>query len=653
MDDVRSAQRRDVVLATAAGLSAAQRFCHLTGRELLVRRDAAEVVAVLDDRDVGSALLSLGEVPLSTVAQVAATAQRSRVAVGWLFGWMGTDVAVQHAEKIAAPTFSGGDALIWSAVPIGTVKDVTHDRTRLIRGPHRDLGELSRAPHAFLGLTGHGLGIDMWLGPDLLCTVADPAFVPLPLDQAAHPCMHGGPCFRGASDAPHGPRRAAASSLRADVVVLDSCRSMLLSGSRAVPSLAASVSTGDHGAVVIATIGEAWGSPAAQVLAWQDWRRGASAGDLLRLHNDANMESMGTAPFILIGDPITSAGAAVAPTEATDDTTNAVIDVIEVERTQVPVLDGAPRPGARPQVWATRVPGSDRAIAVVEDLDVESFRAEDASRDPVSRLRDHLLDSTPAVATARSFVSHVLETLDGDAREHARHLLEDLETRLLSTSRLRAGFPSSVVDGGEHGARLRWFRHERDAWRGLQSRLADVCHDHAVGTGNLDAALGDVVWSGSLRAGPTGSSCPCCGGPREHREHPLPEIGRSRLRLVCWGCDARSDGPAETHPLEIEGPSELRPGTDATYVVTGGPAGDLDAVRFGIVRVPWGLDVTAREPADDDAGRRWTLSVSSGAPGSYSMVVVAVASGEVLLAKRPVVVLPPDTSAHPHGWRSS
>ncbi|WBO64748.1 hypothetical protein [Streptomyces camelliae] len=235
---------------------------------------------------------------------------------------------------------------------------------------------------------------------------------------------------------------------------------------------------------------------------------------------------------------------------------------------------------------------------------------------------------------------------DDTHRVVAEQLVADLDVRLHGIARLRSGFPAAVAYGGERESRRAWLHRERAAWRAVQEQLADVCLEFAIRTGGLDEAFGDTEWPAPPTAGTPGGTCPYCACPVERRTHRLPALSRDRDRLVCWGCDVLYEGPSGHDPLVVDGPFDVRAGGTASYRIAPDSAPRLDAVRFGIVRVPWGLDVAAspspppHRTGGEGPGRDWDLRVGDGPPGLYALVMTAVAAGEVFLAKRPIDVRP-------------
>ncbi|MBC3843063.1 hypothetical protein GXW82_31395 [Streptacidiphilus sp. 4-A2] len=222
---VEPQRTQDVVICTPEGRAAAQRFHELTGRELVALPDLAAVRHRIRSQWPSTALLSVGGVGMRAVASLVLEAQRSGTGLGWIFGWQGEETAVAHAEKTARYRFARpGSALLWSAVPLGTVRDAETADLRVLGGPQRGLADLVFQPRSFTALSSHGLGIDMWLGDGLLCSIAGSA-PELPSAAPVHPCMHGGPCLR-ASRGPDGlqePARWAAADLASEVLLLDSC----------------------------------------------------------------------------------------------------------------------------------------------------------------------------------------------------------------------------------------------------------------------------------------------------------------------------------------------------------------------------------------------------------------------------------------------
>ncbi|KRV46485.1 hypothetical protein AQ490_11340 [Wenjunlia vitaminophila] len=652
---------RDVVLCVPQGAAAAEAFVDLTGRPLVRAADLDEAGRLLAGPGVRTALLSVGAAPMAFTASAAYRAHHAGRGLGWVFGWDGPEAALAHARKIAGFRFRGArEALVWSSQALPGVREAAAGGLRLLSGPIPELATSLAEPRLFTALSSHGLGIDLWLGSGLLCSALD-AGSPRLRGQAVHPCLQGGPCLRGERDpgGPGEPDRLAVTGVASAMLVLDSCRGLRLAPRTRSACLASAAALGPHAGVVLAPVSDVEGVPGAHLAAGAALLGGAPAHRALALENRVNLAAMGTAPWLLLGDPLAvltrprCPGRGPARGRSVDGTT--VLFPATPEGT-VTIVSGEPERPSQPRVWVGPIPGTGRVAVVTQGLRRPVVRAVDRAGEPACTLHRELLSCAAAVATSARFAATAAELLGGADGQRARQVADALDEWLRRAPRLRAGPPGTVPHGGWDRQRDRWYRAERRAWQGLHDDLADVMSRFTTALGPLQTAfhLDARVVPGT--PGEPAERCPYCRSPAQWREFRLDALSRSRRALLCWACDLVYDGPADRPAAVLCGPAAVRGGEAVPFVLrAGGPARagavrpHAAAVRFAVERVPWrmGVRVSPGGGSPESVGgagvtSRHLVTVDQAPPGLYFLVGSLVVGGEAVTIRRPLHLVPPD-----------
>ncbi|WP_042802565.1 hypothetical protein [Streptomyces sp. C] len=648
----------NVVLCTPEGAAAAERFHDLTGRPLLRAADLDEAGRLLADPGLTTALLSVGPAPLGFVASSVYRAHRRELGLGWIMGWRGVETAVAHAAKTASYRYHGDPAgLVWSSAVLGSVREATVDGLRLRSGPAPDLPRQLQEANALVALSSHGRGIDMWLGERMLCSAPAAASADL-RGQAVYPCMQGGPCIRAREVAGRlqEPERVDVASVRADVLVLDSCRSLRIGLDAPGACLATAAVLGPHAGSVLAAVGDAEGTVAAHLDAWRLLRGGAPVHRAVAAENAANLAAAGSAPWVLLGDPLTriprSGGAAPHDGHVPE------IGFVDVPGEAVAVVADEPEGSAPSPVWVQPLPGTGRAVVAVRGGPAGRVVAVPRSQDLPWLLREELLAAAPALATSRKLAAVAADLLPGPAAERAQAVAQALDDRLARNARLLAGRPAAVVDGGRAHDRLQWHASELSRWQQLHEDLGEVLAAFTRALGPMQTALHLNARETPAAPGEPTEWCPYCGSPANRRRFRLDTLSRARHAVVCWSCDLVYDGPPASRgpgpPSTVRVPALLGPlavpaGQQAEYRLVGippAPSG-VRAVRIAVESVPWPMPVEAgpvRHGSEEatEPEPRFAVLVPDGPPGLYSLVTSVVVRGETVTVKRPLHILPPD-----------
>ncbi|WP_404955609.1 hypothetical protein [Streptomyces sp. 147326] len=663
----RPATGSDIVLCTPEGVAAAERFHEMTGRPLVRAADLADAGRLLADPAVATALLSVGPAPLGFVASSVHRAHGRGLGLGWLMGWRGEQTAVAHAAKTAAYRYRDARAgLVWSSAVLGSVREASADGLRLLSGPAPDLPGHLKRPHAFVALSSHGKGIDMWLGERLLCS-APAAGSPSLRGHAVYPCLQGGPCLRagGIAGTSQEPERIDVASVRADVLLLDSCRSLRLGLGAPGACLATAAVLGSSAGAVLATVGDAEGTAAAHLDAWRLLLGGAPLHRAAAAENAANLATAGSTPWVLLGDPLTRLPHTCDPLALSGN--QAEIALVDVPDDAVAVVVGEPAGTSNPGVWVQPLRGAGRAAVAVRGLSAARIVPVPRSEDAPSLLREELLAAAPALATSRKLVAVAAELLRGPDARRTREVADALGEQLSRNARLLAGRPAAVVDGGREHERLTWYSAELSRWQRLHEDLADVLAAFTSALGPMQTALHlDADVTPNEPGEPT-ELCPYCGSPATWRRFRLDALSRARDALVCWSCDLVYDGPpvhaaggpgsAPPQVPALLGPLAVPAGRSAEYRLrTAAPApSGVRAVRIAVEAVPWPMAVSVRplrgEAADPGRGAesepRFAVTMPDGPPGLYFLVASVAVRGEAVTVKRPLQILPSDGQEPP------
>lgn len=640
----------DLLVCTSAGRSAAERFRELTGRPLVPLDEVEDVDRFLRKYRPGTALLSLGPTSVAWTRSLVLTAHSTGTNIGWVFGWGSEDDAVAHAEKVATARFRrSSSGLLWSSSPLGTVRDARTGGMRIISGPRPDVVELATEPRMFTALISHGIGIDMRLGVEMLCS-RESFGSEVPSGLRVHPCMQGGPCMR-AEHGPYGlmnPGRYDVRAVAAEVLVLASCRSLRLTDNTPSLSLASAAARGPNAPVLFGTIGDIQGLPAVQLLAFLRLCQGVSAGEMLRLENVASLAATGAAPWVLLGDPLAVPGGRLSEQRGSPDT-SPVSDrllVIEEQNRGVPVIFGSAI-DEKAKTWADVVPGCGTRIVVAQGLGIDRIEVCDPVTDAPSRLRETMLGASRALATSRAFIATAASLLTGVPRVEATELLGAFDRWLERLRGIRADAPNSVARGGWEDERRRWYDAESAEWSRLQDRIAHTASTFCSQLGPLHTAFhvdSRRVMGRDARAETV--ACPYCGAPAEWRPFELPTLPQERKSLHCWSCELVFDGSTVVDLVVLRGPPAVPAGSARVYTLDFGThEPQASAAEFAIERVPWGTGVH-QTPYDADAVRTtgahrsaYLLRFDDGPPGLYFLVASVVMDGELMVVRRPLQLL--------------
>lgn len=640
----------DIVLGVADGTPAAETFAARTGRELVVAEDIDHAGRAFDRRP-RSCVVSAGRTLASDAMRAMATrAAATSVQLGYLLGWAGEDVAVQHAEKVSTrrdrghagtlvwsdfgglPAFSGGDPATTVLARDGDV------RAALTRG------------HRLVCVETHGNGVDAPLGSSgFLCTRrARPS---MSADRGSLPCLHGGPCIRSADGGHEAERQLSPAEIRADVLVWATCWGTLGADSAFDPaaSVVRYVVTDSPVSAILTTTTSVTVSAARLLLIaylLQTGRTlGAVAGRLNRLEDGGSL-----APWAVIGDPLSRA--------------------FRPGREAVTALDR--REVIPPGLFRVRMPEN-------HARDSTSVTAEGAGGEPPVVLtrwaaeRDLIgLNPRREPGDLRFRTVDLFDTDDGrrlrslwQPRDDLRFVLaflrwtrhnpyaaavpdpgplENAVERAFSRQVRLSGAPLDTLVGDiSRLPRLR--AAEERAWQRLMTDVARFLREYVTSAGGVLSHTYQRY--GQVTAVETGEPCPYCGGPVVVDRCDLPVATSSRDHLRCSSCTNIGDMPADWGEVRIDTPGPVSARTDHVrlWLRPSVPRATHTALASVTVqRVPFPVVdqvhiTTLRRNDDDTLTARVPLDVRPDAPaGIYYLVASAVIDGTVVMGRRATFV---------------
>ena len=664
----------DIIIGVADGLEAARWYgCHVGRR--VVAFDDLDAVAASGLFSTGLAhrprtcLMSPGS-NFST-ARLQAFVEASHdcgLALGLIAGWADEAAGMRHVASLIRADWTGStDALFLGGFsPLsGTTGGV-----EVMRSGDRRIADRLVAGVCILGLVSHGNGIDAPVGAEVMCSMAGDVDLSRRVSTASAslPCRHGGPCIRG-SQTSRGyvdPPRFDPARIRADVMIWCTCWGIM--GSDAVFDPSASVARQlVIGGGVGALLSSYHGAPPdafSVLLAAQLLRTGATTGEALLAVNAPSVHDP-RPRWVLLGDPATRvavpdrAVAAVAdgPTGFTMEVQPGLFSVpIGAEVTTVTAEH--PDTALAARSFALRpMKGAGRAVGVLlgdHPLSID-FRTWSATR------------PAPAVDTLRCIWSAAANLRFAasffDWAERAGYAITssddpDLDSALRSQAE-RGGCAMAVPDlegvlSGSHRHLMAEAQDEVRRWVGLNRRVhaALATCTRSFG-GRLDRVYGDLS---PRRLLPESTECRYCGTQLDAELLSPPPSGEPRLVLQCPRCRVVSDSPQPLGGVWLEGDETVRAGSVATLTL----CFDSPPPRFGCLHgsltfggeLPWSAVAEAQTTWRLGSGRAAVepvplkIRIRKDAPaGRYFVIAPVVVDGALAAARRPIVVLPPNSSS--------
>jgi hypothetical protein len=674
------ADDENIVIGVRDGLAAARKFAQHTGRRLVAFDDLdalirSEIFSTLTAGRPRTCLLSPGgRFPTARLQECVEASARCGLALGFIAGWTDDAAGKEHVATLLNydRVGSGGGLFLGGLSPLSGKSG----GVEVLRTKDPQIASRLAEGAAILGLVTHGNGIDAPVGDEVMCSMVGDVDIPssAAVGLPSLPCRHGGPCIR-ASHTLQGfvdPPRFDPARIRADVLIWCTCWGIM--GSDAVfdpyASLARQLLTGGGVGALLTSFRGAPPEGFAVLLAAHLLMRGATLGEaLIALNSQAGDDFQPR--WVLLGDPAARVAApGPAPAEpVTADRTTFTMDV-EPGLFSVPINDevttitaGSADGALSPRSFAVRpIRGANCAIGILLSQDPLSIDFRVWSR----------TDPAPAVMTLRSIWSSAANLrfaadffrLAERAGYTTRAADPGLATALEDQAdRGYSAMAVSDVDGvlsGSHSLLRAEARNEARRWMGLNARIHEIL---VLCTRYFGGRL-DRIYGGHALRQPSlvSQECRYCG-TRLHSELLSPPTpGGLRLVMQCARCRVVTDSPQYLGGAWLDGDETVYAGSVARFTLSF-DSGCVDAgcvhsrLTFG-GEVPWSVIGEAKTTSIIGYGRDAIASIpleiqirESAPEGRYFIIAPTVIDGALAVARRPIVILPPNPLLTHHDGR--